>query len=197
MNKANKITSIRIVLFFVIVLLLIFPFYQMGLNIPTYLFNNVVVDIRYIIAGVLFILVSLLDCYDNYIAKKEKTVSVFSNMFDEVAGLLLLNSLLIILTVNGMISPIITLVIVVRDLIVDRMKFVISCYNKSYKNTLDLVEKIILTVGIAMTLFYNIPFELVGIRISDFLLIIAAVLAVISGIKYYLVIKDFLTGNKG
>lgn len=197
MNKANKITSIRIVLFFVIVLLLIFPFYQMGLNIPTYLFNNVVIDIRYIIAGVLFILVSLLDCYDNYIAKKEKTVSVFSNMFDEVAGLLLLNSLLIILTVNGMISPIITLVIVVRDLIVDRMKFVISCYNKSYKNTLDLVEKIILTVGIAMTLFYNIPFELVGIRISDFLLIIAAVLAVISGIKYYLVIKDFLTGNKG
>ena len=197
MNKANKITSIRIVLFFVIVLLLIFPFYQMGLNIPTYLFNNVVIDIRYIIAGVLFILVSLLDCYDNYIAKKEKTVSVFSNMFYEVAGLLLLNSLLIILTVNGMISPIITLVIVVRDLIVDRMKFVISCYNKSYKNTLDLVEKIILTVGIAMTLFYNIPFELVVIRISDFLLIIAAVLAVISGIKYYLVIKDFLTGNKG
>ena len=40
MNKANKITSIRIVLFFVIVLLLIFPFYQMGLNIPTYLFNR-------------------------------------------------------------------------------------------------------------------------------------------------------------
>lgn len=197
MNKANKITSIRIILSFIIVLLLIFPFYQMGLNIPTYLFNNVVVDIRNIIAGVLFILVSLLDCYDNYIAKKEKTVSVFSNMFDEVAGLLLINCLLIILTVNGMISPIIAIVVIVRDLIVDRMKFVISCYNKSYKNTLDLAEKIILTVGLAMTLFYNIPFELIGIRISDFLLIIAAVLAVISGIKYYLVIKDFLTGKNG
>lgn len=196
MSKANKITSIRIVLSFIIVLLLIFPFYQMGINIATYVFNNVVVDIRYIIAGFLFIIVSLLDCYDNYIAKKERTISVFSNMFDEVAGLLLINCLLIILTVNGMISPIIALVIIVRDLIVDRMKFVISCYNKSYKNTLDLAEKVILVIGLVMTLFYNIPFELVGIRISDFLLILAAVLAVVSGIKYYLVIKDFLTSNK-
>ena len=196
MNKANKVTSIRIILSIIIVLLLIFPFYQMGIGVPTYLYNNIVVDIRYIIAGVIFIIVALLDIYDNYIAKKERTVTIFSNMFDEIAGLLLINCILIILTVNGMISPIIAIVIIVRDLIVDRMKFVISCYNKSYKNTLDLSEKIILTVGLIMTLFYNIPFELIGLRISDFLLILAAVLAVISGIKYYLVIKDFLTNNK-
>lgn len=196
MSKANKVTSIRIILSIIIVLILIFPFYQMGLSVPTYLYNNIVVDIRYIIAGAIFIIVALLDIYDNYVAKKERTVTIFSNMFDEIAGLLLINCILIILTVNGMISPIIAIVIIVRDLIVDRMKFVISCYNKSYKNTLDLTEKIILTVGLIMTLFYNIPFELIGLRISDFLLILSAVLAVISGIKYYLVIKDFLTSNK-
>lgn len=195
MSKASKVTSIRILLSIIIVLLLIFPFYQMGINVATYLYNNIVIDIRYIISGIIFIIVALLDMYDNYIAKKEKTVTIFSNMFDEVAGLLLINSILIILAVNGMISPIIALVIIVRDLIVDRMKFVISCYNKSYKNTLDLAEKIILTIGLAMTLFYNIPFELIGLRISDFLLIVSAVLAVISGIKYYLVIKDFLNTN--
>ncbi len=197
MSKASKVTSIRILLSIIIVLLLIFPFYQMGINVATYLYNNIVIDIRYIISGIIFIIVALLDMYDNYIAKKEKTVTIFSNMFDEVAGLLLINSILIILSVNGMISPIIALVIIVRDLIVDRMKFVISCYNKSYKNTLDLAEKIILTIGLAMTLFYNIPFELIGLRISDFLLIVSAVLAVISGIKYYLVIKDFLNENNG
>ncbi len=197
MSKASKVTSIRILLSIIIVLLLIFPFYQMGINVATYLYNNIVIDIRYIISGIIFIIVALLDMYDNYIAKKEKTVTIFSNMFDEVAGLLLINSILIILAVNGMISPIIALVIIVRDLIVDRMKFVISCYNKSYKNTLDLAEKIILTIGLAMTLFYNIPFELIGLRISDFLLIVSAVLAVISGIKYYLVIKDFLNENNG
>ncbi len=195
MSKASKVTSIRIVLSILIVLLLIFPFYQMGIDVPTYLYNNIVIDIRYIISGIIFILVALLDIYDNYIAKKEKTVTVFSNMFDEIAGVLLVNCILIILAVSGMVSPIIAVVIIVRDLIVDRMKFVISCYNKSYKNTIDLAEKIILTIGLIMTLFYNIPFELIGLRISDFLLIVAAVLAVISGIKYYLVIKDFLNTN--
>lgn len=195
MSKASKVTSIRIVLSILIVLLLIFPFYQMGIDVPTYLYNNIVIDIRYIISGIIFILVALLDIYDNYIAKKEKTVTVFSNMFDEIAGILLVNCILIILAVSGMVSPIIAVVIIVRDLIVDRMKFVISCYNKSYKNTIDLAEKIILTIGLIMTLFYNIPFELIGLRISDFLLIVAAVLAVISGIKYYLVIKDFLNTN--
>ena len=195
MSKASKVTSIRIVLSILIVLLLIFPFYQMGIDVPTYLYNNIVIDIRYIISGIIFILVALLDIYDNYIAKKEKTITVFSNMFDEIAGVLLVNCILIILAVSGMVSPIIAVVIIVRDLIVDRMKFVISCYNKSYKNTIDLAEKIILTIGLIMTLFYNIPFELIGLRISDFLLIVAAVLAVISGIKYYLVIKDFLNTN--
>lgn len=196
MSNATKITSIRIVLSIIIVLLLIFPFYQMGVDIPTYLYHNVVIDIRYIISGFLLILVSLLDGYDNYVAKKEKTVTVFSNLFDELAGLILINCVLIILTVNGMISPIITIVIIVRDLIVDRMKFVISCYNKSYKNTLDLAEKVIIICGLALTLFYNIPFELIGLRISNYLLIVAAVLSVISGIKYYIVIKDFLTSKQ-
>ena len=196
MSNATKITSIRIVLSIIIVLLLIFPFYQMGVDIPTYLYHNVVIDIRYIISGFLLILVSLLDGYDNYVAKKEKTVTVFSNLFDELAGLILINCVLIILTVNGMISPIITIVIIVRDLIVDRMKFVISCYNKSYKNTLDIAEKVIIICGLTLTLFYNIPFELIGLRISNYLLIVAAVLSVISGIKYYIVIKDFLTSKQ-
>ena len=195
MSNANKITSFRIVLSFIIVLLLIFPFYQMGVNVPTYLYNNVVIDIRYIIAGALLIIVSLLDGYDNYLAKKEKTITIFSNLFDEIAGLLLINSLLIILSVNGMISDVIALVVIIRDLIVDRMKFVISCYNKSYRNTLDLAEKVLLVVGLILTMFYNIPFELIGLGVSRFLLIVAAVLSVISGIKYYIIIKDFLTNR--
>ena len=196
MSNATKITSIRIIISIIIVLLLIFPFHQMGINVATYSYHNLIIDIRYLISGVLLVIVSLLDIYDNYVAKKEKTVTVFSNLFDELAGLLLINCLLIILTINGMVSPIIAIVIIVRDLIVDRMKFVISCYNKSYKNTIDLAEKIIIVIGLALTLFYNIPFTLINLRISDFLLIIAAVLSVISGIKYYIIIKDFLTSRQ-
>ena len=40
-------------------------------------------------------------------------------------------------------------------------------------------------VGISLTLFYNLPFELYNLRIADFLLFIATVLSIISGIQYY------------
>ena len=39
-----------------------------------------------------------------------------------------------------------------------------------------------LMVGIVLTLFYNLPFELFNLRVSDALLIVACVLSVISGI---------------
>ena len=40
-------------------------------------------------------------------------------------------------------------------------------------------------LGIALTLFNNLPFELINIKVSDVLLIIATVLSVYSGIQYY------------
>ena len=47
-------------------------------------------------------------------------------------------------------------------------------------------------VGIILTLFYNLPFELISLRISDFLLALAAILSVISGVKYYIMAKPYL-----
>ena len=47
-------------------------------------------------------------------------------------------------------------------------------------------------VGIVLTLFYNLPFELIPLRVSDFLLAVAAILSVISGIKYYIMAKPYL-----
>jgi phosphatidylglycerophosphate synthase len=49
-----------------------------------------------------------------------------------------------------------------------------------------------LMVGITLTLFYNLPFELINIRVSDILLIIATVMAIISGVQYYTLNKKAL-----
>ena len=48
------------------------------------------------------------------------------------------------------------------------------------------VKTATLMVGIILTLFYNLPFELIPLRVSDFLLAVAAILSVLSGIKYHL-----------
>ena len=42
-----------------------------------------------------------------------------------------------------------------------------------------------LMVGISLILFYNLPFELYNLRIADFLLFVAAIMSIISGIQYY------------
>ena len=54
------------------------------------------------------------------------------------------------------------------------------------------VKTATLMVGIILTLFYNLPFELISLRISDFLLALAAILSVISGVKYYIMAKPYL-----
>lgn len=194
MNIANKITISRIYLSIIIMILLIFPFYEFKINFPTFLVNgNILVDSRYIIAGVLFIIASITDFLDGYFARKYKIVSDYGKMLDAISDKILTNSLLIILAVNGMISLIVVVVIVVRDIVVDALKMFIG-NNSSAVAAIPIakVKTATLMVGLTLTLFYNLPFELIGINISDFLLIIAAILSVISGIKYYNMAKQFM-----
>ena len=45
--------------------------------------------------------------------------------------------------------------------------------------------------GITLTLFYNIPFELVNFNFSGLLILAATILSVISGCQYYFNTKEF------
>ena len=40
MNKANKITMSRIIMSVIIIVLLLFPFYEVGIEFPTYLIKG-------------------------------------------------------------------------------------------------------------------------------------------------------------
>ena len=108
MNKANKITITRIIMSMIIILLLLFPFDEVGLEFPTYLIGGkVLVDLKYIIVGILFIIASLTDFLDGYVARKYNLVTDFGKMIDAISDKLLTNSVLIILACNGKISTIV------------------------------------------------------------------------------------------
>ena len=65
MNKANKITMSRVIMSIIIIVLLLFPFDQMGIDFPTYLIGGkILIDLKYIIVGVLFIIASFTDFLD-------------------------------------------------------------------------------------------------------------------------------------
>lgn len=198
MNLPNKITMSRIVLSLIIIILLLFPFDATGVSLPKIFVNeSIVIDIKYIVAGVLFIVASLTDFVDGHIARKYNMVTDFGKMLDAIVDKVLVNAILVILASTGFISAIIPVVIVVRDIVVDTIKMVAG--NKGRVVAAIYTGKIktaCMMVGITLTLFYNLPFELWNIRVSDALLIIAAVLSVVSAIQYFDMNKDLIFDNQ-
>lgn len=197
MNLPNKLTIVRIVMSFFIIIILIFPFDAAGIALPKLFVNeSIVVDIKYLIAGVMFILASITDFLDGHIARKYNLVTDFGKVMDAIADKVLVNSILIILSASGFIHPIIPVIVVIRDSVVNSIKMVagnngrVVAAIKSGK-----IKTVCLMCGIALTLFYNLPFELWNVKVSDVLLIVAAILSLISGVQYYYMNKDLLFKN--
>lgn len=194
MNLANKITMSRIVLSVVIMILLLFPFDGLGIDLPKYVVSGkIYIELKYIVAGVLFVLASLTDFFDGRVARKYNMVTDFGKMIDAISDKMLTNSLLVILASNGMISPVIAVIFIVRDIAVDSMKMVVG--NKGHAVAAIGIAKLktaTLMIGLTLTLFYNLPFELIGIRVSDCLLIVSAVLSLVSAFQYYSMARVYI-----
>ena len=77
MNLPNKITLGRIILSIIILIIMMFPFHDVGYDFPTYLVaGRVTVNLKYIICGILFMIASFTDFLDGNIARKRNIVTV-------------------------------------------------------------------------------------------------------------------------
>lgn len=194
MNLPNKLTMLRIILTFVIILILIIPFESLGISMITLFVNEtIVIEIKYLIAGALFAIAAITDFFDGYIARKYNKITDFGKTLDAIADKILVNPVLIILASTGFIHPIIPIVIVMRDSFVNSLKMLAgSKGNVVAAIWMGKLKTVALMSGIVLTLFYNLPFELINLRISDFLLLIAVVLSIVSAVQYYNMNKKFL-----
>ena len=193
MNTANKITMSRIFLSVIILVLLLFPWEQAGINMPVYIVNgNINMDLSYIISGILFIIASLTDFVDGKIARKYNMVTDFGKMLDAISDKILTNTLIVVLACNGMVSPVIAVIIIGRDIIVDSIKMLIGNKGKAVAAIgIAKYKTATLMVGLTLKLFYDLPYSLfIKGRVSDFLLIVASVL---SAVKYYIMAKEYIT----
>ena len=195
MNTANKITMSRIYMAIMVLIILLFPWHQVGLEIPTYTINgNIVVDLKHIVAGVLFVIASLTDFIDGKIARKYNMVTDFGKMIDAISDKILTNTQIVVLACENMVHPVIAVIIIGRDIIVDSIKMLIGNKGKAVAAIKVAKYKTAsLMFGLSLKLFYDLPFSLMSVSISDYLLIIAAVLSIVSGAKYYGMAKDYLT----
>lgn len=186
MNLPTKLTVFRLFLSVVVIVLLCFPFYDVGITFPTFTINGIMVELQYFIAGGIFILASITDFFDGYLARKNNQVTNLGKMLDAIADKVLVDSVLIILSVHGFIHVIIPVIIILRDIVVDAIKMdaaskghVVAAIGSGKLKTACLM------VGIVLTFFYNMPFEFMGVNVAEILLYVAAVLSIVSAIQYF------------
>ena len=122
MNTPTKLTVARILMTIVMIFMLLFPFYDVGINMPSFLVGGVYVKLEYLIAGVIFVVASVTDFLDGYLARKNNEVTDLGKMLDAIADKVLVNSALIILASKCFILTLIPVVIIFRDTVVDAMK---------------------------------------------------------------------------
>lgn len=193
MNLPNKITIGRIIISIVILIILLIPWYALGVTWPTYLINDIVIDLKYIIVGILFLIASVSDCVDGKIARKYNLVTDFGKVADAIADKILVNGLLIVLAYERIISVVIPVVIITRDIIVDSCKMISGNKGKVVgASILGKLKTICMLIGLTLVLFYNLPFELINLPIADLFLIAATVLSIVSGCQYYYNSREFL-----
>ena len=194
MNLPNRLTIARLVLSLFIIILLCTPFYSLGIEIPRGpILWGVQLKIDYIIAGVLFIIASLTDFLDGYIARKRGLVTNTGKMLDAIADKVLVNSVLIILASKGEINVIIPVVIVLRDIIVNAIKMEAASRGKVVAAIgSGKIKTAALMVGVILVFFGNLPFEINSWNVAEFFLYFATVMSIVSMIQYYKINKKLI-----
>ncbi len=196
-NFPNKLTLLRIVISVITLVIMLFPWNMVNISFKRFLVNNtIIIDTKMIIVGVLFVIASITDFLDGYIARKYNLVSDFGKVMDAIADKILINGLLIILASDGYLHPVIPVVIILRDTIVNTLKM-IAGNNESAVGAIKTgkFKTAFLMIGLTLKLFGNLPFGLINIAADDFFIITATLLSVVSGVEYYNMFKKYLVKN--
>ena len=114
MNLPNKLTIFRVIL---VPIMVIIPFFGIEGNLWG-------IPITYLIIDFIFILASLTDKLDGYIARSKNQVTTFGKFLDPLADKILVISALIILVEYGKIPSWIPIIVLAREFIVSGYRLI-------------------------------------------------------------------------
>jgi len=167
MNLANKITLIRIVLIPLFIVLLLNDLYFLSANV--------------------FVIASLTDALDGYIARKYNMITNMGKLMDPLADKLLVTSALICLVEKGDIASWLVIIIISREFLVSLLRSIAASEGTVIAaSKWGKMKTIFQMVAIISILYKNYPFELINFPFSTIAIYIATVLTLISGVDYIL-----------
>ena len=168
-NLANQLTLARIFFVVPIILLLYFP----G-------------KIMCFLAAVLFGIASLTDFLDGHIARKGNMVTSFGKFLDPLADKLLICAILIMFVELGWVPAWVTVVIIGRELAVTGLRAM--AIDEGVVIAADKYGKVKTVMQIIAIIPLLLHYPLLGVNvhlIGNFLLYIALVLTIFSGLNYF------------
>ena len=180
MNVPNKITMCRIILSIILLIVLIFPLEGLGIDFPEIRINSkILIDSKDIICGIIFVVASLTDFLDGFLARKYNIVTDLGKVMDAIADKILVNGVLIVLACNGYISVIIPVVIVSRDIAVDSIKMIAGQKNGAVAaSKTGKAKTALMLIGIILVLFNDLPFAIWGVYPGKIIIMIAIILII-------------------
>ncbi|CAM3574894.1 CDP-diacylglycerol--glycerol-3-phosphate 3-phosphatidyltransferase [Erysipelothrix anatis] len=194
MNLANKLTVFRIILIPIILLIELFPYSQFGISIPYYTIDHVSISLKSIIVLIVFIVASLTDFVDGYLARSRNMVTTFGKFLDPIADKLLVNTLFVLFAYQGVVPVVAVIVMIWRDTIVDAVRMLLSQKGMVMAaGYLGKVKTVAQMLAIIFVLLNNLPFELFGVPFSSILVWFATIMSLLSGASYVIQARSYLT----
>ena len=144
----------------------------------------------------IFVIASLTDFLDGYIARKYNMVTDFGKVMDAIADKVLVNGVLIIMACDGgRIPMIVPVIIITRDIVVDSIKMASGNKGKVVAASWPgKIKTICMMIGVTLAMFYDYPFSFIGrgLKIDLLFIYVATIMSIISACDYYLKSKDLL-----
>ena len=214
MNLPTKITVTRIVA----IVVMIISLFVMNLipNWKTIELGNTGINLVFLIIFVIFLIACYTDHLDGYLARKNNQVTDLGKFLDPVADKLLINSLVIFLIAPNMFARYIpdelhqvsfnvwcAIILIARDIVVDALRFIGAAKGKVIAaNIFGKLKTVLEMVAIGVVLLNGFPFRYFdanwpqGLHIADFLVYLATLASLISGIIYVVQNRHVFIDNK-
>ncbi|ATZ18457.1 CDP-diacylglycerol--glycerol-3-phosphate 3-phosphatidyltransferase [Williamsoniiplasma somnilux] len=201
MNWPNRLTLLRLILVPVVIVLILISFYteiQKGNQWKWELtIDDYHLPILFLAGGLIFVIASLTDFLDGYLARKNNQVTDFGKFFDPIADKLLVNSTLILFSAIGTLPVWITIILILRDIFVDFIRMILSKKGVTLAaGFFGKLKTVFQMFGLSILFFINFKFfnndnnNLSGEYglLNQFILIpmyLATIFSIYSGIVYF------------